>query len=311
MKEFLSKSEYLNKLLKAYRAKKTVRETYKLHFSDVDGYDVYNICNEFSFGGKTYIAGRVEKRESEISKVVVFEKTAKGSYKATDIRLDDLQDPCVTTMDDELILGGTKVFPDENGRINNWNTAFYRGKTIDKMTHFADAPYKMKDVRLLKTDKIHVFTRPQGGAANWGKIGYTVVDSLSDLNVGVMERAVMLEGQFDKDTWGGVNQATVLKNGKFGILGHIAVMSEGDVRHYYGMTFCFDPETKRSSGLKIIAERDDFAAGEYKREDLIDVVFVGGLVRKNDGTAELYVGLSDAEAHCAVIEDPFSEYEKQ
>lgn len=309
MSEFLSKSEYLNGLLKEYRNKNTVRSTYKLDFHGVDGYDVYNICNEFDFGGKTYIAGRVEKRDSEISEVVVFEKLKKGEYVATEVRFDFLQDPCQTVIDGELVLGGTKIYTDSDGRINNWNTVFYKGKDIASLKRFADAPFKMKDVRLLKTDMIHVFSRPQGGAANLGKIGHVTVKDLKDVDAGLIDGAKTFEGQFDKDTWGGVNQALPLKNGKIGVVGHIAVMSEGDVRHYYGMTFCYDPKTDVCGKIKIICERSDFAEGAYKRKDLIDVVFVGGLTRNGDGTANLYVGLSDAEAHCAVIEDPFAEYE--
>lgn len=87
-------------------------------------------------------------------------------------------------------------------------------------------------------------------------------------------------------------------------------MSEGDVRHYYGMTFYVDPKTGQRGPMKIIAERSDFAPGATKRPDLVDVVFVGGIVRLPNGTAELYTGLSDAEAHVALLEDPFLEYEK-
>ena len=311
MSAFLSRSEYLNGLLEDHRSRKTVFETNKLEFKGMDGYDVYNICNEFPFGGKAYIAGRVEKRDTEISEAVVFEKIADGVYAPTSTRLDMMQDPCQTVIDGELVIGGTKIYANADGRIDNWNTVFYKGKTLDGLKRFADAPFKMKDVRLLQTGgAIHVFTRPQGGAAKAGRIGYVSVDSSALLTTATMESAKLLEGQFDEYTWGGVNQAFALKNGKIGLLGHIAVMSEGDVRHYYGMTFCFDPETKECGKVGIICERSDFAEGAYKRKDLIDVVFVGGLVRLGDGTAELYVGLSDAEAHRAVIKDPFTEYEK-
>ena len=311
MSDFLSKSEYLNGLLIKHRAENGVLATYRLTFLGVEGFDVYNICNEFVVGDKAYIAGRVEKRDSEISRVIVFEKVDKGVYKATDATFDMLQDPCHTMIDGETIIGGTAIYTDDDGRINNWNTTFFRGKDVYNMSRFADAPSKMKDVRLIKTDKIYIFTRPQGGKAHLGKIGYVAVDGLDKVNADVIEGATLFEDLFDEYTWGGANQALLLSNGKIGVLGHVAVMSEGDVRHYYGMTFCFDPATKTCEGLKIICERSDFSAGAYKRKDLIDVVFSGGINRKADGTAELYVGLSDAEAHCAVIKDPFTEYEKQ
>ena len=91
----------------------------------------------------------------------------------------------------------------------------------------------------------------------------------------------------------------MLKNGWIGVLGHIAMMSEGMVRHYYGMTFALNPKTKEKTPIKIICERSDFAPGDAKRSDLGDVVFVGGIIRNEGGFASLYVGLSDAEAHYA------------
>ena len=87
-------------------------------------------------------------------------------------------------------------------------------------------------------------------------------------------------------------------------------MSEGDVRHYYGMTFALNPLTGKRTDMKIIAEKKDFGDSEYKRKDLVDVIFVGGIVRHKNKTASLYTGLSDAEGHVAVIEDPFLEYEE-
>jgi hypothetical protein len=76
------------------------------------------------------------------------------------------------------------------------------------------------------------------------------------------------------------------------------------------MTFALNPKTLEHTPIKLICERADFAPGAAKRPDLTDVVFVGGLVRHKNKTATLYTGLSDAEAHYAVIEDPFLEYEE-
>ena len=39
----------------------------RLRFLGVEGFDVYNITTPFSCGGRMYIAGRVEKRENEMS----------------------------------------------------------------------------------------------------------------------------------------------------------------------------------------------------------------------------------------------------
>jgi len=76
------------------------------------------------------------------------------------------------------------------------------------------------------------------------------------------------------------------------------------------MVFVFDPRNRAFTDMRIIAERSDFIAGPAKRPDLVDVVFSGGLVRKGDGTADLYAGISDAEAHKITIPDPFLKYER-
>ncbi len=169
----------------------------------------------------------------------------------------------------------------------------------------------MKDIRLveLADKKIGIFTRPQGKIGGRGKIGFTVINTLEELNEEVIERAPLIENQFIDEEWGGVNELHLLKNGKIGVLGHIARFDDEGNRHYYPMVFMFDPVTKKASPLKIIAARKNFEEGEFKRSDLKNVVFSGGLIRREDGYAELYVGVSDAEAHKIVIPDPFIQYE--
>ncbi|NCA97567.1 MAG: DUF1861 family protein, partial [Bacteroidia bacterium] len=122
-------------------------------------------------------------------------------------------------------------------------------------------------------------------------------------------KSPLIDDLFDDKVWGGANQILILKNGLLGVLGHVAIMSQGDVRHYYGMTFALDPKTGKRTDMKIIAEKGDFGPSAAKRPDLVDVIFVGGIIRHKDKTASLYTGLSDAEGHVATIEDPFLEYE--
>jgi len=111
------------------------------------------------------------------------------------------------------------------------------------------------------------------------------------------------------EEWGGCNELQLLKNGKVGVLSHIAKYDEAGNRHYYSTVFCFDPENGEYSPMKIIAIRDNFKEGPSKREDIRDVIFSGGLVRK-DGTAQLYCGVSDAQGHRLTIDDPFASFEK-
>lgn len=95
-------------LLKHYEAEKHVYSANKLTFLGVEGYDVYNISQEFEDAGNVYIAGRVEKRDNEISFVRIFRKTGEHIYTADfpEMVFEKFQDPFVTRIDDELILGG-------------------------------------------------------------------------------------------------------------------------------------------------------------------------------------------------------------
>lgn len=303
------KREKVCELLKKYRENKRVYDTDKIVFTGVTE-TVYNISRAFTWQGKTYILGRVEPLDSELSKVMFFERVTDKEYALVEgVAFDDLQDPCVTEYQGSLIVGGTHI-DIEDGKIVGWNTTFYKGKDIFNMQRFANAPKKMKDVRFTAYgDKIVVCTRPQGGVAGCGKIGVIAVNSLDEITPENLEKTVLFDDLFGEKEWGGANELFVLENGWIAVLGHIARMSEGDVRHYYAMAFAFRPDTLAHTDVKIIAERADFKAGASKRPDLVDVLFSGGIVRGEDGKATLYTGTSDAEGHYIVIDDPFVEYE--
>ena len=179
----------------------------------------------------------------------------------------------------------------------------------------------MKDVRLvqLPDKRVAIFSRPQGGEI-WEKfgaiarIGFTIVDSLTDVNPETIKNAPYLEGQFLDDEWGGSNQPIILKNGLIGVIGHKSYRTyteDNEQRlHYYGMAFVVDPKTGMFSQNKMIISNNCFPQVEPKRPDLVDVTFTSGIIRNNDGTAYIYTGLSDSHVGEALIVDPFVEYEK-
>ena len=121
-------------LVKAYKQGSTIHNTHKLSFKGVDGYDVYNISVPFEYAGKTYIAGRVEKRNTEFSTVRIFEKTGEFEYNAVfpEMTFVNMQDPFVTFVKDELVLGGVQIVSDplHGDRIVDWHTCFYRGNKV-------------------------------------------------------------------------------------------------------------------------------------------------------------------------------------
>jgi len=288
----------------------TPLESGKLPFGGVGDRDVYNIAAPIYFRGEFLLAGRVESRDTEHATIMFFRRDSDGVWRPRPgaPTFEGLQDPCVTIINGELVLGGVRypiALPD--GRTI-WRMDFYRGRTVEQLTHFLTGPDMMKDIRMagLPEGGVALFSRPHCGPGGRGRIGFTAVDSLDDLSAEVIASAPILGGQFDETEWGGVNEAHPRPDGRLGLLGHIAWMEAGEIRHYYAMVFAIDPRTGRTDPVRIIATRAQFPPGPAKRPDLVDVIFAGGLVRHWDGTATLFTGLSDCEAGYLRIPDPIA-----
>jgi hypothetical protein len=280
----------------------------RIPFAGVEGKDVYNISAPFEVEGETIIAGRVEARDTEHSDVVFFVGRGGQWLPRDGAPVLALQDPFHCRIAGELVVGGVQIYPhpDKPGRLM-WRTVFYRGGRLEELRPFLIGPDGMKDIRLveLADRSVGVFTRPQGAKGGRGKIGFVRVPSLDSLTKEWIEEAPLLAGQFTDEEWGGANEAHLLPDGRIGVLGHIACFDRTGNRHYYPMTFILDPESGAFSQIRLLAVRDDFLPGPSKRPDLRDVVFSGGLERKEDGTAVLYAGISDADAQRIVVHDPF------
>ncbi len=294
-------------LLQEYDRHRQVLKSEKLIFNGVTKQDVYNIAAPLLEGEEWIIPARVEPRSSENSQVMFFRQHEDKWMLATDLPQFNLQDPFWTHIHDELVFGGVEIFP--HPMITDalsWRTKFYRGANLSNLEYFASGPDGMKDIRLaeLPDGSIAVFTRPQGEVGGRGTIGYTQIASLNELTPQTIMDATLLE-QFVPEEWGGANEVHLLADGALGVVGHIAHFDQSGARHYYGMTFVFDPIQRQASPMQIIGTRSDFPSGASKRPDLQDVLFSGGLMRLKDGTAWLYAGLSDAEAGRILIPDPF------
>lgn len=281
--------------------------TGRLVFAGVDGLDVYNISAPFRSAGRTVIAGRVERRDSEHSTAIFFEEVDGIWHPIDGAPRFDLQDPFVTFIAGELVFGGVEVrFGDG---LPEWWTVFYRGRDIFALERFFAGPLGMKDIRLceLADGRVAVFTRPRGAKGGRGTIGYTEVRSLDALTIEAIDAAPMLADMFHPLDWGGVNEAHLLANGEVGLIAHAAYFEDDTMysaRHYYAIAFVFDPAEHRWRDLKIIAGRSQFAPGATKRPDLADVVFSSGIEQRGTVT-RFYAGTSDAEAHWVEIAYPF------
>nr|WP_239617961.1 DUF1861 family protein [Cohnella mopanensis] len=285
----------------------------KLIFSGVGSRDVYNISAPFMDNGELVIAGRVEDRDRESSEVMFFVERKGEWVPRNGAPVFALQDPFFSFIGGQLVFGGVEVYfdGDDPHYVTSWCTVFYRGNSINELEPFAKGPLTMKDIRLveLENGRIGVFTRPMMVEGARALIGYTEIGSLEELTEANISGARLLRHQFLPEEWGGANEAHLLPNGIIGVLGHIARMEDNNIRHYYPMVFAYHSVENRYSPIKLIATRSMFPDGPAKRPDLVDVIFSGGLVRHKDGTASLYTGVSDAEAHVIEIPDPFLEYE--
>lgn len=302
-----------NDLKETHNKEKTTNLSQKLSFIPREPKDVYNISAPFFNNGELIIAGRVEDRNSEDSTLAFFKQRGNEWVEDTSLPTFRLQDPFVTRIRGELVVGGVEVYPDPaNSEALAYRTIFLKGKNIEELSKFTQGPEKMKDIRLLELDdeRILVFTRPQGVIGGRGQIGYTYIKDLDELSATTICNATILTEQFISEEWGGANELHLLSNGWVGVLAHIAYFDEIGDRHYHSCVFGFNPMTNDFTAMKIIATRMNFEQGPAKRPDLVDVIFSGGIIRHPDKTATLYCGVSDAEAHCITITDPFLEYEQ-
>lgn len=296
----------------------------KINFGGVGDKDVYNITAPFIHRGETLIAGRVESRDEELSEIILFSEadnewnplsmtqqgtvthpTGYGQLNSAQT-FPGLQDPCVTKIDGKTLIGGVR-FPVVIGNDTHaWQMEFYLEADDGCFEKVLTGPPKMKDIRFaqLPDSRIIILTRPQGERGGRGKIGYTIVNSLSEVTDALFEDAPLFD-LCPTEEWVGGNEIHPLSDGSIGVLGHIAHFDSDENRHYYAMAFSFNPETGEHTPCKIIGRRNDFPAGDSKRPDLIDVIFAGGLIREPGKSARLYAGLSDAEAGWVDIEDPF------
>ena len=287
-----------------------------LTFEGVEGYDVYNTSVPFMYEGKEYIFGRVERRnEWATSTVCLFSKKAEDVWeRVKDTMMYQLEDPFVVRINGELVLGGTRV-DFSRGKLSGFCGVFYKGTNLFNLYYFTTGPQQMKDIRYVQlTDgKVGVFSRPRGEEIRkkYGSeavIGFTVLNSINELDADVVERATAIEGVFGRDEWGGCNQCLLLENGKIGVIGHGCYNEfDGTINQlvYTNIAFVFDPETFQVSDLKMIGTRKSYPTGEGKKPNLADCAFTSGIVKRDDGRYDLYSGVGDTAEGRVIIENPF------
>jgi hypothetical protein len=302
----------------AFERTKCVYDSAKLTFHGVEGFDVYNASIPFEWQGTSYIYGRVERRaEWARSWVRLFAQTGPDDWTLVpDSMLYQMEDPYVSRIGGELILGGTHVRY-KVGAVETYYGYFYKGVDLNDLYYFTTGPDYMKDIRLVElTDgRIGVFSRPRNEEirrrfGSESQIGFHIIDRLDDLTSEVIEGAPYIPGLFSADEWGGCNQAYQLDSGLIGVIGHMSyndLTAAGEkLQVYMNIAFIFDPIRHEARNLQIIGTRTCYPAGPAKRPNLIDCAFTAGIVMRPDGRADLYSGIGDTEVGRLVIDYPFA-----
>jgi len=317
-------------LVKLYRQQRAhlgpaVIKADRLIFHGVGDRDVYNIARpmnvELQGRRQRVMLARVEPRENHQSEVWAFVADSESELEyspAQGITHFKMEDPFFTSIDGELFVGGVETFsrstkPGDLG----YRTVFMRdfGHGLEFLQKFLTGPEGMKDIRFAKlaNGKIQVSGRPQNSdprRGGRGKNSQVIVDSVADITEQLISQAPIIENQIHERDWIGTNEIHDLKNGQIGFLSHVAHYSDVEQKNrgYYIAVF-----SNKDLRPKIILEREDLPGGlksalqrkASKRDDLVNVLFGGGLERLPNGTAYLYIGAGDAESWRVLIRDPF------
>ena len=280
-----------------------------IEFEGVRG-TVFNITAPFEYNGGTLIAGRIQasKDKSLASTIGIFRQTDDLSYTLINrLPTIGLEDPSIAHIKGDLIFSCVKTYIKANGDIG-YRTLFYKNPDFDNFDPehdaFAIGQDEMKDTRLveLQDGRIGVFPRPQKLVFTSpqrtidirGRIGFTILDSLEELAQAKLTETPLIDIPFKPNECGGVNAAYLLKDGRIGVLGHIASV-DNKGKHYGAMVFPFDPNSGVASPIEIIASREDFPEDptDGLHDKNYDVVFSGGLRFNDDRTTDFFGGVSD------------------
>src|SRR3989344_2408511 len=290
---------YINFLLKKFQKENIIKYN-KLNFKEVDNFSVYNPSASFNYLSKTYIFGRVEKKEEKSNSwVILFKKT--GSFWEPEFKFKSLklEDPFIAFIENKFILGGTEVKKRTFSIKVKFRTVFYSGENVFSLKRFFEGPWGMKDIRLTQLDsgEVGVFTRPMGGKFKRGRIGFKVINSLNELTIKVINEAEIIKIPLSKDEWAGVNDIILLNKNLLGILAHFACYKgKFKERFYYPISFYFDILEKKAFNFKILFSRADLPFGEAKTPFLYNVVFPGGITKQKK-EFKISAGVGDIEAY--------------
>lgn len=272
--------------------------------------DVYNPAIIVLPGGEVEFLGRAEGRKTPFSTLVLHFQFVDGHPIPRDKFALPLEDPAIAKIGDEIVVAGVKLDRNLTTASADYKTDIYAGKSLGDLEKLEEeGPRGMKDVRFAQlkvlTNGVGVYTRPHTVAGGLeGQIGFTTIDSLTDLTAKVIQDAPLINARFPEGEWGGLNQAQELPDGRVIGLGHRAYRDEKKERHYFPWAIIHDPVTGEIIDLGILAESSDFPPGVAKAWDLRDVLFSAGFILDlKENKLTLYVGTRDTGVGKIVIDN--------
>ncbi len=220
-----------------------------------------------------------------------------------------LEDPWATWLSGsngkpQLLFGGVKV--DFNDKTPVITTQLYLAPSVQELD--VDNPIAkilyMKDVRVsqLQTGKIAVFTRPTEGKAYPGRIGFTIINNIQDIEKTVVD-AELLKFDLDENAKIGANEAYSIKKTEsigtvkelVNVFCHVATTDPRKL-HYAGYKFELDPNHPYDDIITLhkIADRSNFPINNKssKGERYDDVIFPGGTGGPKE--TQYFAGVEDA-----------------
>ena len=154
----------------------------------------------------------------------------------------------------------------------------------------------------MRTGKIAVFTRPTTGKAYPGRIGFTIINNIQDIEKAIVD-AKLLKFDLDENAKIGANEAySITKTESTGtvkelvnVFCHVAT-TDSIKLHYAGYKFKFDPNHPYDDIIILhkIADRSDFPINDKssKGERYDDVIFPGGTGGPKE--TQYFAGVEDA-----------------
>lgn len=305
-------------------ASSTAVEAHKTSLIECKGIGEQTVYNPFPFveNGELKLLARVEPREHEVSKVFEFSYSQGGWIAEEKPKAENIQDPFVFQVGQEMFFGGVEVVESRPLFISNYRISLRKFSTGEEVAY---GPWERKGVRLIdEGGKIGVFVRPREEFAQdvYSSINFDRVSSLSEITsefINALEKNSdkKVEGFFGKNEWGGVNSVYMLEGGWLGVVGHLAHYT--DIKDVYGnftkkyttIVFEFHPETKEVIPPRIVFSRADLNFTLIpKREDLQDVIYPGGFIFLTDEHVAprvlFFYGIVDAYVGVAELPYPFT-----